>query len=177
MPEYVAFLRGVMPTNAKMPALRQCFERAGFTSVRTVLSSGNVIFGARQRSEAAIERQAEAVMAGHLGRTFYTIVRPVGFLRALIETDPYAGFDLPSNAKRIVTFLREPHPPLALPIETDGVRIVATTGREVMTAYLPNPRGPVFMTLIEKTLGADVTTRTWDTVRKCTAARAPRPPE
>ena len=27
-----------------------------------------------------------------------------------------------------------------------------------------------FMVLIEKTLGRDVTTRTWDTVKKCTTA-------
>ncbi|HEX5123431.1 MAG TPA: hypothetical protein VFV97_09295 [Rhodanobacteraceae bacterium] len=41
---------------------------------------------------------------------------------------------------------------------------------EVFSPYLPNPRGPVFMTLIEKTFGAGVTTRTRDTVRKCAAA-------
>jgi uncharacterized protein (DUF1697 family) len=54
-----------------------------------------------------------------------------------------------------------------LPAVTEGVHMVATTGREVFTAYEPNPRGPVFMTLIERTLGTDVTTRTWDTIRKC----------
>lgn len=167
MPEYVAFLRGVMPTNARMPELRRAFELARFTGVRTVLGSGNVVFSARSLSEAAVTRQAEAAMDGHLGRTFYTIVRPMSYLRALIESDPWAGFGLPANAKRIVTFLREPHPPVALPIETEGVRILATTGREVLTAYLPNTRGPMFMTLIEQTLGASVTTRTWDTVRKC----------
>jgi hypothetical protein len=43
-------------------------------------------------------------------------------------------------------------------------------GREVFTAYVPSPRGPVFMTLIEKTFGRNVTTRTWDTVRKGAAA-------
>ena len=57
-----------------------------------------------------------------------------------------------------------------MPLETDGVRILAMNGREVFTAYVPNPRGPVFMTLIEKTFGANVTTRTWDTVKKCAAA-------
>ena len=171
MPDQVAFLRGVMPMNAKMAELRRCFERAGFTNVRTVLSSGNVVFSARARSEAAIVRQAEAAMATHLGRTFYTIVRPASFLRALLDSDPYAGFGLPANAKRIVTFLREAHPARpALPIEIDGVRILAMTGREVLSAYLPNPRGPVFMALIEKTFGVNVTTRTWDTVRKCATA-------
>ena len=39
-------------------------------------------------------------------------------------------------------------------------------GREVFTTYLPTPKGPVFMTLIEKTFGKDVTTRTWDTIKK-----------
>jgi hypothetical protein len=42
MRRYVAFLRGVNPMNAKMAELRRCFETAGFTDVRTVLSSGNV---------------------------------------------------------------------------------------------------------------------------------------
>ena len=37
MPRFVAFLRGVSPLNAKMPELKLCFERAGFTNVRTIL--------------------------------------------------------------------------------------------------------------------------------------------
>ena len=43
-------------------------------------------------------------------------------------------------------------------------------GREIFTAYVPQPSNPVFMTLIEKTFGKDLTTRTWDTVKKCAAA-------
>ncbi len=37
---------------------------------------------------------------------------------------------------------------------------------EVFSAYARTPRGPVFMVLIEKTLGRNVTTRTWETVMK-----------
>ena len=33
--------------NAKMPALKKCFEAAGFSDVRTLLSSGNVVFNSR----------------------------------------------------------------------------------------------------------------------------------
>jgi uncharacterized protein (DUF1697 family) len=105
MPRYVAFLRGVSPTNARMPELERCFELAGFTNVKTVLASGNVVFDATQRSEATIERKAEQAMASQLART-----------------------------------------------------------------YVPGDRGPVFMTLIEDAFGKDVTTRTWETVRKCAAA-------
>ena len=157
--------------NANMAELKRCFEGAGFTDVKTVLSSGNVVFDVRAKSETALTREIEAAMAKQLGRTFYTIVRPASILRELVEADPYAAFQLPANAKRVVTFLREPHKAkTSLPLETEGVRILAMNGREVFTAYAPNPRGPVFMTLIEKTFGVNVTTRTWDTVKKCAAA-------
>jgi hypothetical protein len=62
MPRYAAFLRGVSPMNARMPALKACFEAAGFSNVRTLLSSGNVVFDARSSSPAALERRAEKAM-------------------------------------------------------------------------------------------------------------------
>jgi len=171
MPRYVAFLRGVSPSNAKMPELKRCFEGAGFTNVRTVLSSGNVVFDARAASEAALEKKAESSMQDFLGRNFYTIVRQADSLRGLLETDPYADFALPPNAKRVVSFLRQLHgDQLALPIEADGARILSMVGREVFTAYVPSEKGPVFMNLIQRAFGADVTTRTWETVRKCASA-------
>jgi uncharacterized protein (DUF1697 family) len=157
--------------NAKMPELRRCFESAGFTDVKTLLSSGNVVFSARAAPEAALERKAEAAMAKRIGCAFYTIVRPTSALRRMLEADPYAAFRLPANAKRVVTFLRKPpKTKLPLPRKVDGARILGINGREVFTAYVPSPRGPVFMALIEKTFGKDVTTRTWDTVKKCAAA-------
>ena len=75
MPRYVAFLRGVSPMNAKMPELKRCFEEAGFGDVRTVLSSGNVVFDARAGSGPALARRIEEAMKERLGRTFHTIVR------------------------------------------------------------------------------------------------------
>src|SRR5689334_21390212 len=108
MPRYVAFLRGVSPMNAKMPELKKAFESAGFTEVKTVLSSGNVAFDARRASEASLERAAEAAMGERLGQAFLTIVRPVDVLREILATDPYRHFKMSPAAKRIVTFLRRP---------------------------------------------------------------------
>jgi uncharacterized protein (DUF1697 family) len=171
LPRHVAFLRGVSPMNAKMPDLRRSFEAAGFTDVKTVLSSGNLVFNAPAASEVALQRKAEAAMAKLLGHSFSTIVRPVSALIELLAADPYAAFRLPPNAKRVVTFLRDPHKgKLSLPLEVDGARILVMRGREVFIAYVPSPRGAVFMRLIESTFGTKVTTRTWDTVRKCAAA-------
>ena len=167
MARYAAFLRGVMPTNAKMAELKASFEAAGFSDVKTLLSSGNVVFDARAGSPASLERRAEAAMKERLGRSFLTIVRPLDALRSLVADDPYRDFRVPPQAKRIVTFLRRrPASTISLPIEIDGARILCLRGGEAFGAYIRTPRGPVFMTLIEKTFGEEVTTRTWDTVRK-----------
>jgi len=167
MPRYAAFLRGVSPLNAKMPELRQAFESAGFTDVKTLLSSGNIVFTARSPSEASLQQKAEAAMLERLGSAFLTFVRPVDALRDMLAADPYRAFRLTPDAKRIVTFLRaKPTTKLKLPIEQDGARILAIKDREVFSAYVRTPKGPVFMALIEKTFGKDVTTRTWDTVGK-----------
>lgn len=160
--------------NAKMSDLKRCFEVAGFTDVKTVLSSGNVVFNARASSGVALERRAEAAMNKGLGRTFLTIVRPLDHLREILDADPYTRFKLAAGSKRIVTFLHDApdgaNSRLAPPISLDGARILCLDGSEVFSAYVPSPRGPVFMTLIEKTFGKDVTTRTWDTVKKVVAS-------
>lgn len=106
-------------------------------------------------------------MTKALGHDFLTIVRSVDALTEILESDPYKPFKLARKAKRIVTFLRgRPDATLRLPIELDGARILTMKDGEIFSAYVPSPKGPVFMQLIEKTFGKDVTTRTWDTVAK-----------
>ena len=167
MPRYAAFLRGVMPTNAKMPQLKAAFEAAGFTDVKTLLSSGNVVFTAPVTPVATLERRAEKAMHAQLGQAFLTIVRPVNGLRKILASDPFKGFRLTPDSKRIITFLRErPSKTLKFPIEFETMRMLAMQGGAIFSVYRPDPRGPVFMNLIEKTFGKELTTRTWDTVSK-----------
>ncbi len=124
MPRFVALLRGVSPLNASMPALKRCFERAGFEGVKTLLA-----------------------------------------------TDPFAPFAFPPQAKRVVSFLRDARPPrLPLPLTEGFATVACQHGLHVFTAYIPGDEGPVFMKLIERAFGTDVTTRTWDTVSKCAVA-------
>ena len=157
--------------NAKMPELKTCFEAEGFAEVCTLLSSGNIVFNARSSSLALLERRAEAAMRAKLGRSFDTIIRSTKFLQEFVESDPFAEFDLEPTAKRVVTFLRSAaEPKVKLPIQRDGASILKFTGSEVLSAYVPGPKGPVFMGLIERTFGKNVTTRTLETVRKCARA-------
>ena len=171
MPRYVAFLRGVSPTNAKMRDLRRSFEAAGFSDVRTLLSSGNVAFSSPASSPDTLERRAEQAMHAQLGHSFRAIVRPAEYLQALVASGPFAEFELPPSAKRVVTFLRRPaEAPVPLPIERDGASILKLAAAEAFTAYVPGAKGPTFMALLERTFGTDITTRTLDTVRKCAQA-------
>ena len=164
---YAAFLRGIYPGTATQPDLRRSFEAAGFTDVKTVLASGNVVFTAPRASESSLQRRAEEAMDRKLDQGFLTIVRPIDALRELLASAPFDGLRLPSGSKRIVTFLRDkPKAKLALPIEFRGARILCVKGREIFTAYVPDPKGATFMALIEKTFGTNVTTRSWDTVAR-----------
>jgi uncharacterized protein (DUF1697 family) len=153
--------------NAKQPELKKCSEAAGFKDVITVLSSGNIVFSTGSASEAVLERRAESAMTEGLGRTFLTIIRPIDGLQEILDADPYKAFRIPPGSKRVISFLREvPKSKLSLPIEVDGACILCFKGCQAFTVYVPNPRGPLFMTLIGKTFGEEVTTRTWNTVKR-----------
>lgn len=160
-----------MPTNAKMPALKACFESAGFAHVITVLGTGNVAFDTTLQNEAEIERNAEEAMAKMMGRSFYTIVRTSAYLQSLAASNPYAANGVPPEAKRVISFMREPQSPkLTLPLAEHHASVFLSSGREVFTAYIPTEKGPVFMALIERAFGKNVTTRTMETVAKCALA-------
>ena len=171
MTRYAAFLRGVSPMNLKMPDLKVALDQAGFAAVKTLLSSGNVVFSGRRAADIAIENKVAAAIENKVGKKFGVIVRTIEELRELLDSDPFKAFHLPAGAKRVVTFLRSaPETKLELPPELDGARIWTVRGREALSAYTRSDKGPVFMVLLEKTFGKDVTTRTWDTVAKVAKA-------
>ena len=170
MPRQAAFLRGVSPMNCKMPELKKAFEAAGFTDVKTVLSSGNVVFGGRG-SRAALEKKAEAAVQQHLGKAFAVFVRSVAELQELVEADPFRRYALPAGAKKVATFLADgAGKGPKLPVEMQQATVLAVEDGIAFSAYVPLENDPAFMRLIEKTFGKDVTTRTWDTVKKVCAA-------
>lgn len=153
--------------NLQMTALKACLEKAGFSEVKTLLSSGNATFGAAATSEAALEKKIEAALKKAVGREFMTMVRSIDALKELLASNPFQTPEGGAGSKRVVTFLRQAPARLPkLPIEFDGARILRVVDREVFSDYVVGPRGPVFMTLLQKTFGEGITTRTWDTVRK-----------
>ncbi len=68
MTRYAAFLRGVNVggVNLKMADVAKAFEEAGFTNVRTILASGNVILESRSGVDA-VRKKAEAALRDAFG--------------------------------------------------------------------------------------------------------------
>ena len=69
MTNYVALLRGIGPLNPNMrnEKLREVFEKLGFKTVRTVISSGNVLFQGPPQSTAKLEAILEKSFAKAAG--------------------------------------------------------------------------------------------------------------
>jgi len=102
-----------------------------------------------------------------LKKVFPTIVRSQADIVDLLNLDPYKKIKTPSNAKKVMTFLKNPSKEMPnLPIKKDDVNIFWIKDQVIYSTYLPHPKGPVFMSLLAKNFGQSITTRTWDTVEK-----------
>lgn len=130
------------------------------------------MFRASRAAVSTFATRAAAAMDEHLARPFPVIVRTIDQLAAMLASEPWQRLPARPGATRVVTFLRTAAPDIELPAEVDGAHILTVDGAEVFTAYVPSPRGPVFMSLLAKTFGKDLTTRTWETVEKSVRAAA-----
>ena len=89
---YVALLRGINVGSAKrmaMADLRASVESLGFTSVRTLLQSGNVVFDAPDgRDPAALSSALEQAVVDGTGIRAAVVVLTAAQLRAIAAENP-----------------------------------------------------------------------------------------
>ncbi len=100
----------VLPEGArlKMADLKALAEGLGYEKVRTVASSGNLIFETASRKAADVEAELEAAFARRFGKAVPVILRDAKAFRALAGADPFPGV---GDAKQIsVRVMRKPYP-------------------------------------------------------------------
>ncbi|MBV9091312.1 MAG: DUF1697 domain-containing protein [Mycobacteriaceae bacterium] len=87
---YAAFLRGVNVggVNLKMAEVAEALQRAGFTNVRTVLASGNVLLDSRGRP-AAVQAKAEAALRDRFGYDAWVLAYDLPAVRAIVDNYPF----------------------------------------------------------------------------------------
>ena len=172
MKSYVALLRGIAPTNPNMrnDRLRGVFAELGFSNVRTVISSGNVLFETDSSAVRALETKVEEALPKRLGFTSTTIIRSRTEIQALVDQDPSGGVDHSSKTNLNVTFLkRKPRPTFRFPYQPEDrdYTILGMYGRDVCSVIdLTSAKTPDLMRWMEKEFGKEVTTRTFDTVER-----------
>jgi len=168
---FVALLRGINVGTAKriaMADLRACYESAGFTNVRTVLQSGNVVFDSAGPVDAAV---LESLVEDATGVRAGVVVLGAQRLRTILDENPLA--DLADDpARLLVTFLDEVPDAAGIrrPSDDDLLPEVVVFGRYAVYQWLP--RGVSESRLpagFAKSLGTVATGRNLRTAQKIAA--------
>ena len=92
MGSFVALLRAVnVGGTGKLPMseLKAMCETLGFTSVRTYIASGNVVFASR-KSESAIKRDLEKALAAYAGKPVGVMIRSAADMAQVASDNPFA---------------------------------------------------------------------------------------
>lgn len=170
MTTYAALLRGIGPTNPNMhpKKLREAFEAMGFANVRTVISSGNVVFESASRDAAKLEGKIEKALPKLLGFKSATIIRSRKELDTLIAKNPAKGIVHGVKSYVLVTFLKKHSGKLrTMPRKGPGFKVVGIYKKEVcIVINMQNTRTPDLMLRAKKELGKEITSRTWKTVER-----------
>jgi uncharacterized protein (DUF1697 family) len=109
MTRHVALLRGINVGTAKriaMADLRRVFEGLGYTDVRTVLQSGNVVFDAPHLLDTEVSTQLQTAIADDTGVTSRVLVVPADRFLEIVRNNPFA--DAADPSRMLVTFLDSP---------------------------------------------------------------------
>lgn len=173
METYAVFLRGINVGGIRiaMKDLAEALRSAGYTSVSTLLASGNVVLDAGTDDAGALKADIEAVLRERFGYEAWVITTTPGRLATIVSSYPFEPVDddiqrhdyvvLAADAQavgRVVEACPEPSP---------GERLAAGDG----VLYWQVPRGSTLDSPVGRELGrprhkALLTTRNMNTLRK-----------
>lgn len=171
MPRYVALLQGINlgpKRRVSMAELRQTLEAAGYTDVRTLLQSGNLVLTS-PAGAAHLERDLAGRLREAFGFDIPVVVRTRDELADVLARDPFAG-EVEDPARYQVSFLSARPDPSAveeLEAAVAAPERVAVRGREI---YGWHPQGvgrsELAKLITRRRLGVEVTARNWRTLTR-----------
>lgn len=157
-----------------MAELRQCVAGLGFTEVRTLLQSGNVMFHGLDDGRAGeVEHRLEAEIEHRFGLRADVLLRDAAQWRRSIAANPFPADAEADPAHLLLMPLKAAPSPgaiAALKAAIQGPERVHVDGTE---AYLVYPAGvgrsKLTPAVIERKLQTRGTARNWNTVQKLAA--------
>jgi uncharacterized protein (DUF1697 family) len=171
-PTWIALLRGVNVGRAKrvaMADLRALLESLGYTDVKTLLNSGNAVFGAPQRGTPAVLASAiETALHKQLGVEARVFVLAAGTLAELLAAHPLRAL-ADDDAKLLLAILAPGVERRALDVlaardwAPDGLALGPHAAYLwCASGVLDSPVSQAFAKLV----GEQATTRNWATMNK-----------
>lgn len=163
---YIALLRGINVGGSgllPMKDLATLCEDLGWTSVRTYIQSGNVLFDS-PLAEPKLKAQLEKSLEARMGKPISVMIRSAQELRAILDANPFPGRE---PAKIGVHFLD------AAPPKDLRKKAIAPAGEEVHPGrreiYVYYPTGMGQSRLKLPLDGAAATVRNINTIAKLVA--------
>ncbi|OBH56104.1 DUF1697 domain-containing protein [Mycobacterium sp. E2479] len=170
MAKYVAFLRGVNVggVNLKMAEVATALTEAGFTEVRTVLATGNVLLESTA-GVASVRKTAEATLRARFGYDAWVLAYDLGTVRAVVDAYPFER-EL-DGYQSYVTFVADPPVLDELAALGKGAGCDEKIRRGDGVLYWQVPKGSTLDSSIGKTMGkprykSSTTTRNLRTLEK-----------
>ncbi|HEX4645730.1 MAG TPA: DUF1697 domain-containing protein [Verrucomicrobiae bacterium] len=180
MKKYIAFLRGINVGGnkpVKMEDLKKAFATLEFQNVKTLLTSGNVLFETAEPGENNLVKKAEEKLNQTFGHEIGVLARSLEEIQELVRLDPFKRVKVTPQTRLYVTFLsQKPKKPRKVPYESPGkdFRILRVSDREVCSVLTLSPNWGTtdLMAILEKEFGPKITTRNWNTIVKILEAAA-----
>lgn len=169
---WAAMLRGINlgKRQLKSAELKAAVESLGFTEVKTLLASGNVVFTAGEKDAATLERKLHDALFKATGLRSEIFVRSPDEMKAVAAANPFPGATAERPSFVVVAFHRAPvdQEKLARLAEShDGPERMHAIGREL---YIDFPEGQARSVLhpamSKAKLDSVNTARNWNTVLK-----------
>ena len=169
---WAAMLRGINlgKRQLKSAELKAVVESLGYTDVKTLLASGNVVFSADETDVAALERKLHDALAKATGLKSEVFVRSPEEMEAVVGANPFPDATSERPSFVVVSFHRAPveQEKLARLAEIhDGPERIHALGREL---YIDFPEGQARSVLHPAMGKAKLdpvnTARNWNTVLK-----------
>jgi uncharacterized protein (DUF1697 family) len=171
MTRYAAFLRGVNVggVTLKMAEVAAVFTAAGFTDVKTILASGNVLLNS-SASTAAVHKEAETALRENFGYDAWVLAYPLDTVREISANYPFER-EVPDHHS-YVTFVSDADVLDELTTLAGAAGETAARGEGVL--YWQVARSSTLTSAIGKTMGkkrykSSTTTRNLRTLDKVLA--------
>jgi uncharacterized protein (DUF1697 family) len=172
----IALLRAINVggnSNIRMAELRKLGESLGFSGVKTLLQSGNMVFDAREADTAVLEQQWEGAVEKQLGVKTSFRVRSQKEWLELVAANPFEAEATQDPSHLLALVARDAIGQAAIAALRSAIRgrERIEAGERCLYAVYPDGIGGSKLTvkLIECHLSTPVTGRNWNTVLKLAA--------